>query len=340
MDTLSPQHIQELIQAAVENASATLTAQFNVELDKLRTQNTEFRAQIAALQSAAASRKPRPVLPDPPLLTGPAEFDVWIPLLQGKLRVDGDAIGSDEAKFIYVYGRLDWKVQQIVRPQLSHTQFNEWDYTQVTSALSRIYNDPNKLVRASRKLRAMKMKDDDSIRTFLTNWEKYSWEAGTTVQPDILRIQDLRAAISNKLQGKVDDRELLPETYDDFVTLLLRLGEGYGNYMAGSHGNTSNKPGSTYTSTANTSTPMDISQVRIDSINVKPSDSKLKIASIWTPKGQMAVSSTHKERRERLEQGNCERCGGPGHMASTCSLLPYREYVKFEVDSETDDFSD
>ncbi|KAJ2989263.1 hypothetical protein NUW58_g3560 [Xylaria curta] len=326
MDTLSPQHIQGLIQAAVDNASATLTAQFNAELDKLR-------AQITALQSAAASRKPRPVLPDPPLLTGPAEFDVWLPLLLGKLRVDGDAIGSDEAKFIYVYGRLDWKVQQIVRPQLSHTQFNEWDYTQVTSALSRIYDDPNKIVRASRKLRSMKMKDDDSIRTFLTNWEKYSWEAGTTVQPDILRIQDLRAAISNKLQGKVDDRESLPEVYDDFVALLLRLGGGYGGYSTA-------KPGSTYPSTSNTSTAMDISQVRIDSINVKPSDSKPKIASIWTPKGQMAMSSTPKEREERRKRGDCERCGGKGHGVSTCPLLPYREYVKFEVDEEMDDFSD
>ncbi|KAJ2993693.1 hypothetical protein NUW58_g1764 [Xylaria curta] len=340
MDALSPQHIQGLIQAAVDNASATLTGQFNAEIDKLR-------AQITALQSAAASRKPRPVLPDPPLLTGPAEFDVWLPLLLGKLRVDGDAIGTDEAKFMYVYGRLDWKVQQIVRPQLSHTQFNEWDYTQVTSALSRIYNDPNKIVRASRKLRSMKMKDDDSIRTFLTNWEKYSWEAGTTVQPDILRIQDLRAAISNKLQGKVDDREFLPEVYDDFVALLLRLGGGYGNYVAGSHGNTSNKPGSTYPSTSNTSTPMDISQVRIDSIRVQPPfdsdtqpEAKVQISSIWTPKGQMATSSTRKERSERLKRGDCERCGGKGHGVSTCPLLPYREYVKFEVDEGMDDFSD
>ncbi|KAJ2985577.1 hypothetical protein NUW58_g5455 [Xylaria curta] len=268
MDTLSPQHIQGLIQAAVDNASATLTAQFNAKLDKLRTQNTEFRAQIAALQSAAASRKPRPVLPNPPLLTGPAEFDVWLPLLQGKLRVDGDAIGSDEAKFIYV------------------------------------------------------------------------WEAGTTVQPDILRIQDLRAAISNKLQGKVDDRESLPEVYDDFVALLLRLGGGYGGYSTA-------KPGSTYPSTSNTSTPMDISQVRIDSIRVQSplssdteSEAKVQISSIWTPKGQMATSSTRKERSQRRKRGNCERCGGTGHGLSTCPLLPYREYVKFNVDEGVDDLSD
>lgn len=330
---------------AVQHSHEALTATFATQLDQLKaTYSTgieELRATYSASLAAQQSRRPRPCLPDLPLLTGPAEFDVWLPLLEGKIRVDGEAIGSPEAIFMYVYGRLDWKVQQIVRPQLSASKPDTWDFTTITNALSRIYEDPNKIIRASRKLRALKMKDEDSIRSFLTLWEKNSWDAGTFTLTDTLRIQDLRAAISPRLQAKIDDREAIPDKYDDFVQLLLRLGGGYGQGYRSGHQNTGGTGGTT---------PMDISTIEISSIHpVKASQdlqdprdlqedlqdsSNVPIKSLWTENGQSATDSTWEVRNKRRERHQCLRCGNPSHHVRDCPLLLAREYVKFHDESD------
>ncbi|KAI1320737.1 hypothetical protein F5Y16DRAFT_405514 [Xylariaceae sp. FL0255] len=114
-----------------------------------------------ALTSTIAARRPRPK-----------------PLLEGKLRIDGDALGSNEARFLYVYGRFDSKVQLIVR--LLFANLTTFDHATLLAALDRVYHDPNRQIRAAKKLHTLTLENRSNIRTFLILWEKVSHGAPST----------------------------------------------------------------------------------------------------------------------------------------------------------------
>ncbi|KAK4127468.1 hypothetical protein N657DRAFT_641465 [Parathielavia appendiculata] len=59
--------------------------------------------QVAVLQQQLVGR-PKARLPDPEKLSGATRYDTWLPLIKAKLRIDADAIGTDEAQFFYLYG--------------------------------------------------------------------------------------------------------------------------------------------------------------------------------------------------------------------------------------------
>ncbi|KAI0386175.1 hypothetical protein F5Y04DRAFT_116805 [Hypomontagnella monticulosa] len=62
--------------------------------------------QLAASRQPAPQPRPRPSLPDPFKLGKAGMLDVWLLQMEGKMRIDGDAIGSPEVQFYYVLGQL------------------------------------------------------------------------------------------------------------------------------------------------------------------------------------------------------------------------------------------
>ena len=83
------------------------------QLVALTNEVANLWAQVAALQNAAWSSRPKPILPDPIKFDGKAYyFDTWLPLIQAKLRVDGlsGALGDSITQFYYVYDRLESNV--------------------------------------------------------------------------------------------------------------------------------------------------------------------------------------------------------------------------------------
>ena len=97
--------------------------------DVIQAQQEEI-ALLKQLRSSSTSAKPKPSLPDPEKFNGQAyQYDTWLPLIQAKLRVDGDAIGDSTAQFYYVYLNLETHVQAMVLPQLSQAEDDQkWDY--------------------------------------------------------------------------------------------------------------------------------------------------------------------------------------------------------------------
>jgi hypothetical protein len=65
--------------------------------------------------------------------------------MRAKLRVDGGAIGDDEAQFYLVFSTLCSKVQGLVLPFVRRAQDQqEWKPVVLLDYLERTYDDPNK----------------------------------------------------------------------------------------------------------------------------------------------------------------------------------------------------
>src|SRR3954447_8316009 len=116
------QAFQTAATAEIESLKAQLQSQSN-ELHRLH------QIQSNHLAAPSSSSRPKPHLPDPQKFDGKSHrFRVWLPEIKAKLRVDGEAIGDNTARFYYVYGNLEPTVQAMVLPQLSQVEESHaWD---------------------------------------------------------------------------------------------------------------------------------------------------------------------------------------------------------------------
>lgn len=176
----------------------------------------------AQLALPAPRQRPRPILPDPEKFTG-SRYDTWLPLIKAKLDIDGEAIGgSDKAHFWYVYGNLESKIQALVLPLASEVQLKP---SLIFDSLARIYEDPNKVGRASERLTQLRQ-GTDSLPHFLAKFERTLFEAQALDWPDLAKISTLRAGLNDHLKRKLEVQLVVPVRYDDFVRALHQL-SGY-----------------------------------------------------------------------------------------------------------------
>jgi hypothetical protein len=113
----------------------------------------ELRTQVQELQQRTATTtttKTRQVLPEPDRFTGRTkDWDTWSMTMRAKLRIDGNAIGGNEAQFYYVYSSLGAKVQGLVLAFVRQAQKGEdWKSLAFLDYFERIYDDPNKAKKA------------------------------------------------------------------------------------------------------------------------------------------------------------------------------------------------
>ncbi|KAI2632546.1 hypothetical protein GGS26DRAFT_80795 [Hypomontagnella submonticulosa] len=112
-------------------------------LTEALTELSFVKQQLANTSPLAASQLPKPVLPLPPKLRDLSGFSVWVHQMRGKMEVDGAAIGSGKAQFLYVYSYLKPKLQQIVLPLVEYAEDSEaWDYTMIFDKLAEAHNHP------------------------------------------------------------------------------------------------------------------------------------------------------------------------------------------------------
>jgi len=175
----------------MEQAFASLQAEVQRQRDQLeqlqnttRQQDSEItflRAQVVALATRPPhtnNSRPKPSLPDPEKFNGQAyKFDTWLPSIEAKLLVDGEAIGSDVAQFYYVYLNLEGAVQAMVLPQLAQAKESRiWSYQTILDQLSRVHFNPNKTREAATKLMNIKQ-GTNSIYVYLAKFERVLYEA-------------------------------------------------------------------------------------------------------------------------------------------------------------------
>ncbi|EEH41652.1 hypothetical protein PAAG_03215 [Paracoccidioides lutzii Pb01] len=144
----------------MEASLAALRQEFGNAIQELRNQNQQLQAECQSLQTPLnnSRSRPKPSLLDPEKFTGQTlKFDTWLPSIKAKLRVDQAAIGDSIAQFYYVYLNLDSSVQAMVLPQLAQAEeAGNWDYNSILDQLSRVYDNPNKIIEAEDKLHSPK----------------------------------------------------------------------------------------------------------------------------------------------------------------------------------------
>ena len=208
---VNPQLTGDALSNAIE---ARLIKGFTNEINNLKV-------EIVSLKSRAAP-VPRHRLDHPEPLDGPLRWDTWLPLMKAKLRIDAEAIGSKEAQFFYVYGNLESKVQALVLPQLHAAEEGEYDPQAIIDQLARIYEDPNKVERATNKLSHIKQ-GSDSFTIYLARFERLLYEARANTWPDAAKIAALRAGLDSSMVTKLATQLTLPTAYPEFVKVLQRL---------------------------------------------------------------------------------------------------------------------
>ena len=92
-----------------------------VQINALTSQLKSALTTIKALQDQARTIQQKPYLPNVNKFDGISyHFDTWLPLIEAKLLINGDALGDSTgiSQFYYVYLRLESSVQAMVLPQL------------------------------------------------------------------------------------------------------------------------------------------------------------------------------------------------------------------------------
>lgn len=263
-------------------------------VDELRTQLQELQQQQ---QQQRTTTKTRQVLPEPDRFTGRTkDWDTWSMAMRAKLRIDGDAIGGNEAQFYYVYSSLGAKVQGLVLSFVRQAQEEgDWKPFALMDYLGRMYDDPNKAKKAGQRLIESKQ-GTMSVAAYLPQFEKTMFEAGAGSWPDDAKITTLVGGLNKYTRQRIDGQLSLPTDYDGFTRMLQTLGNQFGPSYSNDNGSSN---GSGYN----------------NAMEWEP----VKAAAART-----APSISREQRQKWRESGKCVRCGSGEHWVGSCKYKPTR----------------
>ena len=165
-------------------AAATVAAQ-QAEIDRL---NALLQAQAAPtaqsvtalvegiVQSLRQSSTPISTMkstkiPDPPILTDGEEptFNNWKIQMTGKLSVNADHFGDEQARITYVFGRTGGNAQKHLNPRISPSSVDPFTTANdMIQHLADIYEDPFCVQNARRDYRKLTMRSTETFTDFYT----------------------------------------------------------------------------------------------------------------------------------------------------------------------------
>jgi hypothetical protein len=294
----SPIPWANLSPAQRESQLVGLVDELRTQVQQLQQQQSRLQEQIQEQEDDTDGRtKPRPVLPGVTKFNGRSqEWDVWETSIRAKLKIDGDAIGSDEAQFFYVYSSVDAKVQSLILPFIRKAQAKRsWEPKQLVLHLGRLFDDPQKIKKAGQRLIKLRQEDTSGVVSFLPRFEKVLFEAGADEWPDDAKITTLVGSLNKFTRQRVNAQIDLPTSYDDFVKMLQNLGNQFGPSYGVDNNDSSRRTGK--------SGEMDW------------------IKTAVVRKGR-ADWVSEEQRQERYQMGKCVRCGRAGHFVDKCNLHP------------------
>ena len=276
----------------IETLRETLRAEFEVALHSLQNETAILKDRVATLEATAqASPRPRQQLPEPAKFDGKAHhFRVWLPAIKAKIRVDGQAIGSEIACFYYVYNNLEALVQAMVLPQLAGAELQEiWYYHTVLSQLSRVYENPNQRQEAEDTLHRLRQNDKEPIASYVAKFERLLYEAEAQDWPDTVKISTLRTGLSQPTRKALSTQLSVPTSYTGFLRVIQQLSRRQLTYANDQDSQQYDK--------------MDMSAITIGGINA-------------------AQSASATQRHQWRDSGRCVRCGSQSHWVANCPQQP------------------
>ncbi|KAJ5863529.1 retrotransposon gag protein [Penicillium soppii] len=256
-------------------------------------------------------RLPRPRLPDPALFAGSVkDWPTWRITIENKLAIDGPAIGSRSAQFVYVFSRLEklaWKNTGTFVKHRRDTAGPE----DLIGYLETIYGDPNAQARAARRLHQITQAEGTAFSKFLPRLEKEFADAGALDWPDEAKRQILLGSLNSTMSGPLMNRGI-PATFSGLVSRLHEISTDIDALN-------SNKPSSRRTAKLNNSDEMDWTPT----ITINRTDAyedRRRIGTEQQPK--RARWASEDEMHDRRREGRCLRCGKTGCRIAECPYLP------------------
>jgi len=219
----NPSLQDELSALRTEYQTALTTLQR--EITALRNEVTTLRAEVVRTTASQPQPRPRQQLPEPTKFDGKAHhFRTWLPAIKAKLRVDGQAIGDETARFYYVYSNLEPQVQAMVLPQLSDAEAQGiWDCQSILSQLGRVYENPNQRQEAEDALHNLMQGDKESLASYVAKFERILYEAKAQDWPDNVKISTLRTGLNLTTRRALSTQLSIPESYHGFLRTIQHL---------------------------------------------------------------------------------------------------------------------
>jgi Retrotransposon gag protein len=284
----------------------------------LQTMIEQQQSTIQALQQRTTLQRPKPCLPDPEKFNGkPLHFDTWLPSIEAKLEVDGEAIGSAIAQFYYVYLNLEPTVQSTVLPQLAAAKASKsWDPSSILTQLQRIYHDPHKAKRAEDRLFELSQGSTESLASYIARFERAIFEANAVNWPDANKIPVFRKGLRQVIKDRLDTQLLLPSDYPAFLKVVQQLSGRSSASASASVPASTPAPRFQPVTQQRPSDPMDLSNLELNTLSFQTGQ---------RPASPPRARSTSPAQRQVLRlEGKCVRCGSLRHWVSDCPLEPHR----------------
>ena len=166
--------------------------------------------------------RPKPRLPDPKLFGGStSDWPTWRISIENKLSVDGEAIGSPQDQFIYVFSRLE-KLAWKNTGTFVKLRRDTGEPQALLDYLENIYGDPNVKARAARRLHQIRQPEDMSFSRFLPRLEKEFADADALDWPNEAKRQILLSALNKTLTNSLMNRGI-PATFSDLIARLHEI---------------------------------------------------------------------------------------------------------------------
>jgi hypothetical protein len=301
--------LETIIEHQASLIAATTTTTRNEEQATPARSATE---SVPEPQRTETSYRPKPRLPDPKLFGGnTSDWPTWRISMENKLSVDGEAIGSPQDQFMYIFSRLE-KLAWKNTGTFVKLRRNTGEPQALLDYLENIYGDPNIKARAARRLHQIRQPEDMSFSRFLPRLEKEFADADALEWHDEAKRQILLGALNKTMTNSLMNRGI-PATFSNLISRLHEI--------------SSDMDALDINKTERTRRPRppkrdddEMDWAPTVSINRAESHTKHHRPEGGSPKQARWVSQD--ELDQRRAEGRCLRCGRSGHLIAKCALLP------------------
>lgn len=277
-----------------------------------RTPDTTTQAEPDPHSSGPAQeipKRPRPIQPDPLRFDGedPALYPQFAGLLRAKIRIDGLALGEEEERVWYGFGRLKGEGAARIYPWMEYAQrTGNFTVEGLFEQMDIAFRDPRAREKAMAEINRTKQRGIP-FKEFLNKFDRLLLEAEGWGWPDEIKKGYLKSAIApaiNQAMIAVEERT----TYTEYCTQLRMVADRMDEVKE----RTSRFRRKWDPRTKEVQTTVSPPQ---ESMDWEPTRGA-SAAQGKKPKRKNQVSKEEIERRRR--SGCCFDCGGLGHLARDC----------------------
>ena len=291
----------------------------------------QYVLTLEQLNALLAGRQPpprqRPRLPDVEKYDGEdtSQYPQFEGLLRAKLAVDGEAIGGEGEQIWYGFSRLKDKAASRIYPWVETYQNDAAKFTKENffKHLRIAFKDPAAQKKALLRLNSLQQGSRPFIE-LLQEVDQLLLEAGGHSWDDDVKKGYLITAMNPALRDRLATVEEA-DSYEEYCQQVKRITDKltdnkYYRSVNTTPGHTTpNARPAPYRQQASTATSTPVAPVN------DPMDWEPSTARSGRPTGaKRAKWVTEEEIQRRRQNGNCLRCGAPGHRIAQCPFLPAR----------------